>query len=360
MKKVFFFLAFSCIIALNAYAGGIKTSYRNALVLAYSQANSVYEDENLKLEIYDGQLWATNKTSKTIFIDLSQCFSVHNGASTPLFDSSYKKQGDKKASKTGASTKDDVYITLAPNNGARQNETYICNLETGIYGKYSTAETPSHDFTDYDKRLYSILEELLTESMNADPKGKEYKGTAVRHMTEDESINNIGASIAYAFNKRAEEWTNVSLSTWVSDVIFAPFYVEMPEDLKKKDMKGFGIKETSPAVIHIRANSPFEFDEDKSPIIVCDWEGNYKKGTFELGTTWVSKIKGPSLLQIVGAVFTYGATLIKSYKDTAYKKVIRFDGSNSDWGKLSYADGIMKTEQSDSKKKSFNNDGVYD
>ena len=346
MKKVCFLSTIFCMVAFSALAGGTKTNYRNALILAYSQANSVYEDENIKLEIYNEQLWATNKTQKTIFIDLSQCFAVHNGSSAPLFDNSEKKQGDKKASKMGASTSDDTYIPIAPVIGSKQNETYICNMSTRIYGHYSTSETPSGDFSEYDKRLLNIIGEMLDESMKGDPKGKEYQGTVVRHLTEDESINNIGASIAYAFNKKAEDWTNVSLSTWVSDVIFAPYFVEMPTDLKKKDKRGFGVKETAPAIIHVRANSPFEFDEDRSPIIVCDWEGNYKKGTFTLGSTWISKTKGPSFWQVVGAVFTYGVTLINSYSETSYKKKIEFDGAETEWGKMSFVDNIMKTEQS--------------
>lgn len=346
MKKIIILLAAICMVATAASARKIKTSYRNALIFAYSQANSVYEDDNIKLEIYNEQLWATNKTNKTIFIDLAQCFAFHNGASMPLMDNSSKKQGDNKASKKGKSNKDDEYITIAPAMGTNQSETFICNMSTRIYGKYTTTETPSTDFTDYDKRLLTVIDEMLEESKKGDRTGDEYRGTVVRHMTEDESINNIGASVAYAFNKKAEEWNNVALSTWVSDVILAPFYVEMPHELKKKEKRGFGIKETDPAVVHVRANSPFEFDEDKSPIIVCDWEGNYKKGTFTLGSTWISKKKGPSVLSIIGAVFTSGATLmLNSYAETSYKKVINFDGADSDWGKLTYVNNIMKTEQ---------------
>lgn len=347
MKKGLFLFSFFCMFAFSASAK-LHTEFRNALILAYSQANSVYEDDNIKLEIYNEQLWATNKTTKTIFIDLAQSFAFHNGSSMPLFDSSEKKQGDKKASKKGVSTKDDEYITIAPSIGANQNETFICRMSTNIYGKYTTSETPSGDFTDYDKRLLLMIEDILNESLKGDAKEKEYEGTVVRHFTEDESINNIGASIAYAFNKKAEEWTNVALTTWVCDVIFAPYYVEMPKDLKKKEKRGFGIKETAPAIIHVKADSPFEFDEDKSPIIVCDWEGNYKKGTFELGSTWISKKKGLSVFSIIGAVFTYGTSLLlNSFNETAYKKIIQFDGADSDWGKLSYSDSIMKTEQSD-------------
>lgn len=347
MKKTSILFAFLCLVAVSVSAK-TKTDYRNALILAYSQANSVYEDDNIKLEIYNEQLWATNKTKKTIFIDLAQCFAFHNGQAKPLLEANNnKKDDDKKASKKGVSTKDDEYLTIAPTLGVKQNETFICRMSTGLFHKYSTSETTNSDFTEYDKRLLSIVEELVSESQQADPKGKEYKGTSVRHLMEDESINNIGASIAYAFNKKAEEWTNISLSTWVSDVIFAPFYVEMPQDLKKKEKKGFGIKETAPAIIHVRANSPFEFDEDKSPIIVCDWEGNYKKGTFTLSPTWIAKKNGNWLWKIIGGIFTFGATLYTPLSETAYKNIIHFDGADADWGKLNYASDIMKTEQED-------------
>lgn len=341
MKKVLFLIAILSMMAFNASAKK-TTYYRNALILAYSQANSVYEDDNIKLEIYDEQLWATNKTSKTIFIDLAQCFAFHNGASMPLFNREDKKQGDKKASKAGLSTKEDAYITLAPIMGTKQNPTKICYMTTRIYGKYSTTESPSEDFTDYDKRFYNAIAKLLEDS-KVKPKDKHYEGTVALHFTEDESINNIGASIAYAFNKNTEEWNSVSLSTWVSDVIFSPYYVEMPRDLKKKEKKGFGIKETDPAEIHVRANSPFEFDEDKSPIIVCEWKGNYKKGTFNLNQTWVFKSK-ISAAKIVGAFFTAGLTLIPNIE--VYKSIIRFDGDEADWGELIYADGSTKTSQS--------------
>ena len=340
MKKVLFLIAILSMMAFDASAK-TKTSYRNSLILAYSQANSVYEDDNIKLEIYNEQLWATNKSSKTIFIDLAQCFAFHNGSSMPLFNREDKKQGDKKASKVGVSTKNDEYITLAPNMGTNQNATKICYMTTRIYGDYTTTETPAEDFTDYDKRLLNAIEKLV-EGAKASPKAKEYEGTTVLHFTEDESINNIGASIAYAFTKNAEDWTTVSLTTWVSDVIFAPYYVEMPKELKKKEKKGFGVKETDPALIHVRADSPFEFDEDKSPIIVCEWQGNFKKGIFRLNPTWVIKQK-MSAGKIFGAFFTLGLTLIPDLE--LYKHLIKFDGKDADWGSLSYASDPQKTEQ---------------
>ena len=192
-----------------------------------------------------------------------------------------------------------------------------------------------------------MIEEILTESeittVKISGSKNKYENTVVRHFTEDESINNIGASIAYAFNKNTEDWTNVSLSTWVSDVIFAPYYVQIPKELPKKAKRGFGVKETNPAIIHVKAESPFEFDEDKSPIIVCDWEGNYKKGTFTLAPTWISKQKGPSFLQVIAAPLTFGATLIDSYREQFYKSVTHFCGKESKWGKMVYVNDIMLT-----------------
>lgn len=341
MKKLFLFFALFGIFTGYASAKKVETSYRNALIFAYSQANSVYEDENIKLEIYNESLWATNKTQKTIFIDLSQCFLVHNGSSHPMLA---KKQDEKKASKNGYSTSVDEFYSIAPATGSKQNATWICDMSTGIYHAYGTAEATDAEFSDYDKRLIGMINDLLEESLNADPKHKEYLGTSRKHLTEDESVNNIGASIAYAFNKRAEDWNSVTISTWVSDVIFAPFYVEFPEDLSKKEKRGFGVKETKPAQIHVKADSPFEFEMDKSPITVCDWEGNYKKGIFELSNPLTVKKQlniGKLLFKPMILVALGGAV-----DKTNYKRIINFNGAQADWGKMSYSNSVSGTKQS--------------
>lgn len=336
MKKFLLFLMVA-MATCTAFAGK-KTVYRNAIVLAYSPANNVYEDKNIKLEIYDEQVWITNKTEKTVFLDLSQCFLMHNGSSYPFYDYEQKfknKDNKKKASKFKASTSIGEYLSIAPAVGVKQNETLVCHLASiGLYKTYGTTESTKEDFTDYEKRFLTLVGEMVTESQKADPKGKEFLGTVTRHLTEDESVDNIGVSIAYAFNKKAEDWTNVTLTTWVSDVIFAPYYIKMSKELSKKEKRGFGVKETTPAVIHVKGDSPFEFDKDKSPITVCDWEGNYKKGTFTLKTARVQKEKKTNVLL---TIFTYGlANAFNSLSETFYKTVIDFDGPNADWGKLDF------------------------
>lgn len=370
MKKVLLLFLFVSLCVSNTY-GKTKTSYRNALIFAYSQANSVFEDDNIRLEIYNEQLWAKNKTAKTIFVDLSQCFIVHNGISYSLSD---LLQDGKRTSKKGRVTSIDEFIPIPPNNGGNQYDTHICNMGMRILGEHSTSETTDGSFTEYDKRLFNLIAEMLEESKKAnvkdegntknvkflfgnshkkvkksnarqsDPTMDDYIGTVTRHLTEDESINNIGASIAYAFSKRAENWTTVALSTWVCDVIFSPYYVEMPVDLTNKDKRGFGVKETKPAVIHVRAKSPFEFSEDRSPLIVYDWEGNFKKGTFKLSSTNITKGGKISFGRLLLGMMTYGATLVPLY-DTCYKKVINFDGDTIDWGNMNYVSDILYTKQ---------------
>lgn len=320
---------------------GVETSYRNALIFAFDKTNSVFEDENIKLEIFNQELWVTNKTKKTLFIDLSQCFLNHNGSSRPIFT---KDQDEKKASKKGVATSIDEFITIAPTTGSKQNETFICNITwKTIYGSYSTTETPWEDFSDYDRRLYEVIGEMVVESQKADPEGEKCLGTVSRHFLEDESVKNIGASIAYAFNKRAEEWNTVSLSTWVSDVIFAPYYLTKPADLKKKEKKGFGIKETKPLEINVKAEQPFEFDQDKSPLIVCDWKGNFKKGTFELSYVGILKAKRTSFWE---NLLTYGAAAyLAQLSADYYKSIINFQGTEVDWGKMKYSPMIEFTNQ---------------
>lgn len=341
MKKLLTIIVLATLYVIPSFAKDeLKTNFRTSLIMAYSPANSVYEDENIKLEIYNEKLWATNKTSKTIFINLSQCFLIHNGSSYPMFD---EAQDEKKASKKKFSTSNEEFISIAPATGSKQNETFICKMTAGgIYGKYSTTESPSGSFSEYEERLLSLLNELINESLEGDPKGKDYLGTAYRHLTEDESVSNIGASIAYAFSKTTEDWTNVVLSTWVSDVYLAPYWVELPKELKKDEKRGFGVKKTEASKVYVKADSPFEFEQEKSPLIVCDWTGDYKKGEFNLSPTWVSKKKGMSFGKALFATFAtlatggLGAALFINDDDTVYKKEIVFCGENDDWGKMTY------------------------
>lgn len=339
MKRVLFLIGLIATISIAAMAGD-KTNYRTALVLAYSPANNVYEDDNIRLEIFNEKLWVTNKTNRTIFIDLSQCFAVHNGTSYPIYE---EHRDEKKASKVNVSTSIEQYISIAPATGSgKQNETFICNLAGGIYGNYSTTEGPSGDFSEYEERLLSLLNEIVNESLLADPKGKQYLGSVHRHLTEDESVNNIGANIAYAFNKRAEEWTPVAISTWVSDLYFAPYYVEMPLELDKKKQKGFGVKKTEAAKIYVKADSPFEFEQDHSPVIVADWIGNFKKGEFTLNPTWVFKKKGMSFSKAffggLATIATGGAAafLLVNDEETVYKRNVQFCGADEVWPGMSY------------------------
>lgn len=337
MKKIISGMVALITLALPAFAkDDLKTNYRTAIVMAYSPANNIYEDENICLEIYNESLWAINKTDKTIFIDLSQSFLNHNGSSYPMLE---KSQGEKSASRNKISSSQEEFISIAPSIGGKQNPTFICYLSGAkLYGKYSTSESPSGSFSSYEERLLNIINDLISESLAADPKNKNMIGSASRHLLEDETVNGIGASLAYAFNKRSEDWTPITISTWVSDIYMVPFYVEMPKELSKNEKRGFGVKKTEAAKIHLKADSPFEFDVDKSPIIVCDWIGDFKKGEFDLRDTKISKNKMSGLGLAMMAIASAGASLLMDPAETTYKSEIIFDGSDADWGKMTYMD----------------------
>ena len=325
MKKIFLLMFSFLILFGNMTAeakkkekepkSNIETKYGHALLLAYSPVNSMYEDDNIILQIYNGNLYAKNKTDKTIFIDLSQCFLINNGSSYPMYT---EATDEKKASKAKKSTSIDEFISIAPATGNNQNETYLATLDTRTYGKYSSIESPSENFSEYDKRMLNLIDEMAKEALQADPNGKEYLGTSKRHLTEEESISNIGASIAYAFNKRTEDWTNVTISTWVADIILTPYYIEFPKKLTKDEKQGFGIKETEAVKIHVKALSPFEFEEDRSPIIIASWDPNIKKGYFTLGKA------------------VYGGYNYKTRTYDPVKLRMSFDGENADWGDMKY------------------------
>lgn len=338
MKKIVIVVLFLIGITIFSYADNKNhTEYRNAIVMAYSPANNVYEDENIKFEIYNEGLYATNKTDKTIFLDLSQCFLVHNGSLYPMFE---EAQNEKHASKSKESTSIEEFLSIPPSIGSKQNETYICQVAGGFFGKYTTSESPSRSFSEWEKRFRTVINEMLNESLEADPKGKEYIGTSYRHLTEDESVNNIGATVAYAFNKRSQDWTPVTISTWVSDIYFAPYYIEIPKGLKEDERRGFGVKNYDAAIIHVKADSPFEFDNENSPVLVGDWYGDFKKGEFEIAPTWIPKYKKKTkwLKDILSWSFNGNISNIDKTNpiETYYKRKLSFDGMNDDWGKMKY------------------------
>ncbi|UKI45075.1 MAG: hypothetical protein L6U16_06675 [Porphyromonadaceae bacterium] len=124
MKKIFII---SYLSAFGQAFGGKKskeeTKYRNAFdFFMYSNANSVYEDDNIRLEIYDESLWVSNKTTKTIFIAVDQSFLIHNGSARPLYDNSKKRSKvTRKHQKKAVATEENLTITIAPKISENQS-----------------------------------------------------------------------------------------------------------------------------------------------------------------------------------------------------------------------------------------------
>lgn len=292
------------------------TNFRSAVVLAYSPVNSVVEDENIKVQIYDGRVWVVNKSNKTMYIDYSQCFLNNNGVAYPITG---KYLGEDQASQKSYTTSIDEFMSIAPSMGMEQKPTFICRIENDITaGVYNSSEKESSDFSERSIRFIEMLNEMVNESLMKDPKGKQYLGSSHRHLTEDESVSNIGVNIAYSFNKRAEEWTNIAISTWVCDVYFAPYYVEMPVSLNEEKRRGFGVKKTDSAIVYIKADSPYEYDEEKNPIMIYDWSGDFKTGKFSFRNVNIR------LEKKVGNQIRF----------TPLKNKLYFSGKDDNWGKM--------------------------
>lgn len=337
MKKLLLLFAFICTIFFAGEAKSPERQYGLAFVMAYSPTASVYEDDNIRCEIYGGNVWASNKTEQPIFLDVDRIFLIHNGATYPVTSSS--TDGNSKAKVTST----DRFIVLAPQIGSEHKPNRLFQVDTKIYGKYTSTESPSKNFTVEEERLVNLVGEIIDESLAADPKGKQPLATVHRHLTEDESINKVGVSLSYAFSKETDSWTPIQINSWVSDVILCPYYVEMPEKLGDDEKRGFGAKKSDYATKVLKADSPFEFAMDNSPVIVCRWTGNYKKGEFTLNGTYVYR-KGSfgdnyKLMQaILGGDYMTARELSSKLE---IKSNVKFDGADTDWGTIKYSKGLF-------------------
>ncbi|MBO4985287.1 MAG: hypothetical protein J6C87_06565 [Bacteroides sp.] len=236
------------------------------LFLAFSGVDSKYEDENVAVEIYREALWITNKSDRTIYLDLAQCFAYYNDDVVSLYI-------PDKTKKKNIVTETQL-INIAP-----KEDRMLCGLASLITGTYSAyvdkKEEYFHNITEYTEKFMSVVDELRIELEN------ENKNSATKHLTEDEAFIKLKAAIAYSFDKEAKETTPVIVSNWVSDIILSKYYTLLPPPQQKT--KSLSAKKINPAKICTTATSPFEYEEEKSPIMGYDINIDLKKGRFTLG-----------------------------------------------------------------------------
>ena len=116
----------------------------------YSNANSVYEDDNIKLEIYNEALWASNKTTKTMFIAVDQSFLIHNGSARPLWDNSKKKTNSKQESIKES--------PIRQNTSKSNNNITVSNQEQSIHNE-EEEESEKENIEETSKQILTFNNE---------------------------------------------------------------------------------------------------------------------------------------------------------------------------------------------------------
>lgn len=256
MKKLYFFVTFMLLfVFLNVSA------QKQALILGYSQANNIYEDENVKIELIRLNLKVTNKTDKTIYIDRKSSFYYINEKSFCLFE------GKEYHGKNETTVEKDV-DPIAP-----RGSKYIAGLKNPLGNRLYDAGGGNAGFnllkknkgaaanylSDEDVEFMGMIETLRSELAN-----NERKSSSSIHLTENESFMRIRVAINYSEDPKMDELKACNITSWISDLIMAKFFVRKQDKVVRSN--AVNVKGRMLNTMHVFADSPFEYDEDISPL----------------------------------------------------------------------------------------------
>lgn len=323
MKKLLFSLCMlimcSSVLADEINGFNVKDMDKQAhvgLFMAFSGVDNKYEDEHTIVEIYNEALWITNKSNRTIYLDLAQCFAYYNDEAQSLYVPDKAKKGNAVITET-------QLITIAPNSTEP-----LCGLGTTIMGNYSAYKGKDvRIVNEYTEKFMNVVDELRIELESGN------KNSAAKHLTEDESFIRLKAAIAYSFDKDSKDAVPVVISSWLSDVILSKYYTLLPPQQEKT--KSLSAKKVKPAMVCVAAERPFEYEEEKSPIMLYDININLKKGRFSLEPVVTTEVK-TNVFRLIGSVYTMGliSPITKSNKNQFNQKVINWIGTNVDFTKI--------------------------
>jgi hypothetical protein len=144
----------------------------------------------------------------------------------------------------------------------------------------------AYEFTGYDD--YGVYADLdlnvmnYMETMRYELANNDKKSCTSIHLTGDESFMKVKVYIIYTTQKysgdeKEREEHSFTISTWVSDMILTKYYIQ-EQDKIKQNTNAVNVQGRLTAIMHVLADSPFEYDEDKSPIDI--YETTFDKGTF--------------------------------------------------------------------------------
>ena len=262
MKKIkIMFVLMATMIATSIQA------QTQALLVTYSQTDNVYEDENIKAELVRLSLKITNKTNKPLFVDRSSSFYYVNDDAICL---------DEKNDDTSHA----YYQPLAP-----KSDTWISTLINPIRGKYDAGGSSfgKGSKANYQSDLRLQVMDYM-ETMRYELANNQKKSCTSIHLTGDESFMKVKVYIKYDLEKyrsgdeKEREDHTFTISTWVSDMILSKYYIQEQDNIKRTNAVNMQGRMTD--IMHVFADRPFEYDEDRSPIDI--YETTFEKGKFNI------------------------------------------------------------------------------
>ena len=264
MKKIKIMLAVvAMLLATGDYA------QKQALLVSYSQTDNVYEDEYIKAELVRLSLKITNKTNKPLFVDRSSSFYYINDEAICL---------DEKH--------DDNVNHMSFQPLAPKSDTWVSTLINPIRGKYDAgggrgkAGGKANYQSDLRLQVMNYMETMRYELAN-----NQKKSCTSIHLTGDESFMKVKVYIKYdvtnrrsSTDEKESEQHTFTISTWVSDLILSKYYIQDQDKFKRTNAVNIQGRMTD--IMHVFANRPFEYDEDKSPIDM--YLTQFDKGKFTI------------------------------------------------------------------------------
>lgn len=315
---------FSLFIALFATFFCATFAQKQALILGYSQVENVYEDDNVKVELVRLDLRITNKTNKTIYIDKKSSFYYVNERAVCLYE------GKETHYSNGTTIIEKDNYPIAPNNkftlyynapvrgsfnagGGTKGKGLLKLLKikgtSTVVGKDAPLGDATVDFMGY-------IETLRYELAN-----KNNQSAAKLHLTKDDSFLKVTVAINYTQNPKLEDFTPVSISSWVSDMVMSKYYVQGKDEFVKSN--AVNMQGRMYNILHVFANSPFEYEEDESPLsmyIVKFDKGSFYVHQFNQGDDSDKKTKDTD-------------ELVSNFSESKpkYKNIFVWEGESNNW-----------------------------
>lgn len=286
MKRIISVLVF--IVALSCNAQN-QRGIGNAFTIAF--AKNVESNDIIKVEFIGRNLFVTNLTDATIYIDKRSTQITEN---TFAYNLSTDDTTIEAPIAIGPQTRMNIKEVLSyfgqRNFDVRKGSAYLKGDKTQI-----------RPFDKFDKKLLNTVDKLYREM------GKKQEITSsYTHMTEDESFLHFSAYIVYSDSQDMSNKSSISLSSWASDAVLSKGYLLTQ---KKEKTKGIAVDEDKEFGhrILLFADKPFETDEETSP--VTSFTINLNK--VDKGELVLSSIIELGMLANVGK--TFAKALIPGY-----------------------------------------------